>query len=353
MPDVAIIPFNALPQLGNLFAKPPSAEGGLAWFHTIAETAMEPGEQAVLAVARDDCGVIRAALPLVRAADESLRALAAPYTTLFAPAMPDPSWARLLGARARQFVIRSLRLEALDLENPGTRAFVEGLGQSGLIHARYLHFLNRFEPVSSFEAYWRARPTRLRSTVRRRLAQSGGKAQFEMARQGTALDAALAVYEEVYRKSWKKPEPHPHFMPNMVRALSREHSVCLGWLAFGDTPAAAQIWLLHDRKATIFKLAHSQESAAHSPGSVLTHWMAASLCGQGMIDEIDFGRGDAPYKRDWLSRARPRYGIIVGNPASRGGLRTIASEVWPTRISSLIKGALALRRPGATPAETR
>jgi CelD/BcsL family acetyltransferase involved in cellulose biosynthesis len=61
---------------------------------------------------------------------------------------------------------------------------------------------------------------------------------------------------------------------------------------------AAQIWFVCGRKATIFKLAHRQDAASHSPGILLTYWMMETLVREDSLDDIDFGRGGATYKHD-------------------------------------------------------
>jgi CelD/BcsL family acetyltransferase involved in cellulose biosynthesis len=122
----------------------------------------------------------------------------------------------------------------------------------------------------------------------------------------------------------------------MVLALSQVGFVRMGLMLQGDFPVAAQIWLVHDHRATIFKLAYNQTAAAWSPGTLLTHWMLSRLISDEQIKEVDFGRGDDPYKRDWFGQVRPRFGLVAGNSQSISGWRTIIREVWPTLISNII-----------------
>lgn len=225
------------------------------------------------------------------------------------------------------------------MNDPGLAAYAEGLASSGLAHAFYGHFVNRYEAVTTFEDYWRSRPSRLQTTIRRKLAQAAKTANvtFQIFRDHGQMDNAVAVYEEVYRASWKAPEPHPRFISTMAAALGANGYVRVGTMALGGEAVAAQIWLVRGRKATIFKLAHKEAAAEYSPGSLLTHWMLSRLCQEEQIVEVDFGRGDDPYKRDWLSRSRQRLGLIAGNRGSVAGLRAIALQVWPTRLSNRLK----------------
>jgi CelD/BcsL family acetyltransferase involved in cellulose biosynthesis len=338
MAEIAILPLSEDPQFSALFVQPAWAEGSFGWFQALAETTLDPGEEAVVVVVFDD-GAARAALPLVRKGTQ-MRALAAPYTTIYAPALSDPRWARFLGAEAQRYVSGSLRLDALDPADAGVAAYLDGMESSGLIAAQYRHFVNRYEPIGDFENYWNARPSRLKATVRRKLAQaSAQQADFRCQREG--FGEAVGIYEDIYRASWKPAEPHPRFIANMVEKLARDGFVRLGILTLAGKPVAAQIWLVCGRKGTIFKLAHRQDAAYYSPGTLLTHWMVATLVREDGLDEVDFGRGDDAYKRDWLDHERLRTGLVAGTCKSAAGLRVIAGEVLPTRLSAAARKAIS------------
>ena len=58
---------------------------------------------------------------------------------------------------------------------------------------------------------------------------------------------------------------------------------------------------------------------------------------------FDFGRGADAYKRDWLAESRTRSGVVAGNWKTVAGLRVIAGEVLPTRLSGLARKAKSSR----------
>jgi hypothetical protein len=330
MAEIEILPLSDHPRFGALFERPVCAEGSYGWFQSLAETSLDPGEEAVVAVAFDN-DTAKAGLPLVRRGT-ALRALTAPYTTVYAPPLPEMRWAHFLGAQAARYVDASLQIDAFDPANASVAAYLQGVRSSSLIASQYHHFVSRYEPIRNFEEYWKARPSQLKSTVRRKLAQARAQAaDFRCYR--AKLDEAIAMYEDVYRASWKAAEPHPHFIANMVEKLSREGFVRVGIMALAGRPAAAQIWLVRGRKATIFKLAHREDAAHYSPGTLLTYWLISTLVREDDLDEIDFGRGDDSYKRDWLALRRRRSGVIAGNWRSLSGLSAIVREVVPTRLS--------------------
>jgi len=334
MAEIAVLSFGDDQQVVSLFERSTSAEGSYGWFQCLAESTLAMGEEAILAVAFDN-GTAKAALPLVRRG-RAIRSLTAPYTTIYAPALPDPQWAYFLGRRAAAYVKGSLQLDAVDAVDPGLLAYLQGVRSSGLIAARYRHFDNYFERIDDFEKYWSSRPTRLRMTVRRKMNQLPESAEFHCYRDDLA--AAVAVYEDIYRSSWKGPEPHPSFIAKMVDILGRDRFVRLGVMTVAGEPIAAQIWLVCERKATIFKLAHRRDAAAYSPGTLLTHWLVSTLIREEGLEEIDFGRGEDTYKRDWLAQRRPRSGLVAGNWTSLAGLAAIGKAVIPTRLSQGLLG---------------
>jgi len=334
MAEVTILPLTDSGRLEGLFQDPHSAEGSWGWFQSLAETTLEPGEEAVCAVAFEG-GAAKAALPLARQGS-LLRALTAPYTTRYVPAFADAKWASYLGARARSFVGGSLQIDALDPTDLNIAAFLDGLSSSGLFAAQYRNFANFYETIAGFEAYWIARPSRLKSTVRRKLAQAASD-QIEFLCHRSQLADAAKTYDEVYRASWKQPEPHPNFIRTMVEKVGAYGFVRIGIMSLRGAPVAVQIWLVCRGKATIFKLAHREDVKELSPGTLLTHWMAATLIRDEGLTEIDFGRGSDAYKRDWLTECRTRVGVVAGNWSTLAGLRAIAAEVVPTRLSAVVR----------------
>jgi CelD/BcsL family acetyltransferase involved in cellulose biosynthesis len=338
MAEIVVLPLSEWRRLDTLFARVVRSEGSLEWFESLAETALSPTEQAVVVVALDN-NTPMAALPLALRGS-AMRALTAPYTTVYAPPLAEKSWAHRLGSAARKYVNASLHLEALDPLEPGVSAYLQGIRASGLSTAQYPHFINRYERIAGFEDYWNARPSRLKATVQRRLAQARAQAaQFRCYRDH--FEEAVATYQDIYRASWKPAEPHQKFISDMVTRLAHRQSVRLGVMTLAGRPVAAQIWLLCGRKGTIFKLAHREDARHSSPGTLLTHWMIQTLVRDDRLEEIDFGRGDDAYKRDWLPRQRTRIGLVAANWRSASGLRFLAGEVLPTRLSGTLRQAVS------------
>src|SRR6202012_4745634 len=127
MRHVKLLSFDEFSSRRELLDQAHYAEGSWGWFKTLASTTLTDREKPVFAVAFDETGEVRAVLPLAVTANRSLRSLTAPYTTLYAPALHNLDWARYLGEQAASYVANSMRLDALDLEDMGIKAYLAGL----------------------------------------------------------------------------------------------------------------------------------------------------------------------------------------------------------------------------------
>lgn len=223
----------------------------------------------------------------------------------------------------RSTPIETLLLTGLDPLSAQFTAAVAGLKDAGLTVGTFKGWTNWYEAVEGddFEAYLQRRPSVLKNTWGRKLKalQKDFRAEFCL---NDAPDRFIADYENVYKASWKDPEPFPTFMPALIRAAFSLGALRSGVLRCEGKPVAAQFWLLWRGRATIFKLAYDEKWKRYSPGTLLTMEMARSVLSTDAPVEIDFGRGDDAYKRLWLSQRRDRYGVEAANPKTlRGSAR--------------------------------
>jgi hypothetical protein len=255
--------------------------------------------------------------------------LTTPYTCLYAPLLA-PALAKAerdrvfaaFGRYCRRYPVT--RLDALPAEWPDLDRLVQGCTRSGLVPLRFDHFGNWHEPVTGLDwlGYLDARPGALRETIRRRLrrAERLAEARFTLLTTPPEVEDGIPVFEDIYARSWKEPEPFPRFNAALIRAMAHAGSARLGLWFVGATPVATQFWVVKQARATVLKLAHDEAFKAHSPGTVLSALMLRHLLDREHVTEIDYGRGDDPYKQGWARQRRQRIGVLLATPWRLGGM---------------------------------
>jgi len=96
-------------------------------------------------------------------------------------------------------------------------------------------------------------------------------------------------------------------MNRLVKVFSEAGWSRLAILYVQGRPIAAQLWFVHQRKASIFRLAYDEAWKQYSPGSILTSFLMKYVIDTDKVEEIDFLSGNDSYKQDWMSERRERY----------------------------------------------
>jgi len=328
--------FFASPGAGEFFAT-------RAWYECVLARATPRRATPIFAT----CGAgDEALLPLQRAGGR-LGSLTTPYTLAWRPLIAPGADARRAGLGFGRLLrgTSPARLEALDPASPGLDAFLDGLREAGLLLHRYRHFGNWHEvlpPGMGWDGYLAARPPELRTTLRRKLARCDREMRLDLlTAPGPALDVGIAAYEDVRGRSWKPYEPFPDFDAALMRRAADLGALRLGvlWSRTDGRPVAAQYWVVDGGRAWLLKLAHAEESRAASPGTVLTARMIRQLFEDG-VRELDFGRGDDPYKQLWVAQRRQRMGVVIADPRHPLGLLEVARQAagWSRQRARLWLG---------------
>lgn len=321
-----------------------------AWFQILAAACASSTTQPWL-VASDDGGLVA---PLVRHAGGRGRHAGSWtnfYSCDFTPlrgALPPGEQAELLARTlsALRPRIATLHLQRMETAGAAPEALAMALRAAGWWTKTYVETGTWHEPVAGIGhgAFLASRAPRLQDIVARatrRLAAQPA-ARMTIASAGPALEDALAAYLDVHARSWKPPEPFPGFVRAFVHGLARRGLVRIGVATARGRPVAAQIWIVWQRRATIAKLAHDEAERDLSPGSVLTAWMIREALDAGTLDEIDFGRGDDPYKRLWLPRRRPMMALLAGNARTPRGAGAALRHLGPQAVRRAAQGLHAL-----------
>jgi Acetyltransferase (GNAT) domain len=315
------LPHDAL----SLFAAARSFFATRAWWEIVLAHAIPANAAPRLLLIRRN-GVAKALFPMLHdPASGGFRALTTPYTCLYEPLIAPGHTDRADLFAAFAWFCRSFPTTRLDaLDHAIAKDLALGGRQAGLAVARFDHFGNWHEDVSGLDwsAWLARRPGALRETIRRRTrrAEQLSGAQFRLFDEQDGLPAGINAFETVYARSWKEPEPYPAFNPSQIRAAGALGLARVGVWWIGETPAAAQFWIVEHGCATVLKLAHDEAFNSHSPGTVLTAWMIRDLIEREHVSELDFGRGDDAYKRDWVTDRRQRMGLLLINPRQPRGM---------------------------------
>jgi hypothetical protein len=273
---------------------------------------------------------VLAVLPTVFQADapgREIRALSNFYTAIYAPALADEVEAEDLlpltrALRDGAFRAAAYRFSPMD---PLSREFAvlkRALSLAGLSTHSYFAFGNWYEPVQKRWAdYLKDRSGLVRSTIKRnskKFVAEGGR--LEIIKGGERLDAGLAAYQAVYAQSWKVPEPFTDFVPGLIRLCARRGWLRLGLAWLNDKPVAAQIWIISNGRADIYKLAYDETYKPLAPGTLLTAQLMEQALDVDQVHEVDYLIGDDSYKAAWMSQRRERFGLLAYDPLTLRGL---------------------------------
>ena len=316
----------------------------LPWFKNLAATALSNDEQVRIFAVETESGSPIAALPLrhtrVHASLFNLRTLSSLsnyYTTRYEPIV-DPGFALTDFLRQLANAISAgkpawdvINLKPLNHDSPFFPALVNAFREAGMAVQTYFCHGNWYYPVNgrSYKEYLDS----LRSSVRNiassknRKLERTGRARVEIITGGDRLDAGIADYEKIYAASWKVQEPFPQFIPGLMRTCAE-----IGWLRLGisyidDQPAAAQLWIVHNGVASIYKIAYDQKFKDLSVGSYLTMRMMERAIDGDKVREVDYLSGDDRYKSDWMSHRREQWGILAMNPRTIRGTLSIVRHI--------------------------
>lgn len=240
------------------------------------------------------------------------------YTMEFSPIFSGPTCRRgellselLMHIARERPACAYLNLRLLLADRDETTQLAKSVEAAGFLVNQYFQFENYYAQTrnADFLAYYNARPSQVRNTIKRKLGKLKRTHRFAVRIVSTDDDKALKDYLEVYAHSWKDREQYPDFMRELCRLGARLGLLRIGVLYVEDAPVAAQIWLMSGRKAIIYKLAYHESFKEFSVGSILTKEMLELVLQDGQVEEIDYGVGSEPYKRDWMDDKRALIGL--------------------------------------------
>jgi hypothetical protein len=335
----------------------------LPWFWNFCETALDSQEKPrIFALENTDPARTPVALlPMRSPSRSSLRfrprtlcSLTNFYTTHYAPLLnssadlPSVLHSLALAIRHDSPAWDVIDLQWLDSDSLIFSEFQTAFRDAGMAVQTYFCSGNWYYPVNgrSYGEYLDS----LRSSVRNiaksknKKIERSGRARVEITTGSEGLESAIESYRRIYASSWKVSEPYPRFIPCFIRSLAKEGWLRLGVVHIDDQPAAAQIWIICNGKASIYKIAYDKRFADLSVGTFLTTRMMERALDIDKVREVDYLSGDDKYKQDWMSHRRERWGIRAMNPRTPRGLLAIARHVGGRAIKRMLMSDRSGRR---------
>lgn len=205
------------------------------------------------------------------------------------------------------------------------------LQKAKIPHVSFFCFGNWYLEVDgrSFDAYFSSLSSKVRNTVNRKTKQfeklQGAKVVIVTEKQD--LDAAISAYERVYASSWKQDEPYPEFIPGLIKIAEEAGALRLGIAYLNNVAIAVQLWIVADNTAYIYKLAYDENYKQYGAGTMLTTKLMKYVIDHDKVEVVDYLCGDDPYKKDWMSHRRERWGILAFNTLSLRGRWEMTKEM--------------------------
>jgi len=312
----------------------------MPWFKNLAAAALENDVMLrIYGVAMEDVAQTPVAALVMQYRNVSsgrlrsyqLSGLSNYYSSLFGPIVGNTLYSipdiiqHLVGAICSDTSVwHVIDCHPLDIESPCYAALVDSLQNCGMIVQTYFCFGNWYLQVNgrSYKDYFETLPSTMKNTLKRKSKkwEKQAGARLEIITGGNDLAAAIEAYEKVYSVSWKVPEPYPLFMRELIHTCA-----AAGWLRLGlayveDEPVAAQLWIVNEGTASIYKLAYDDSWTHLSIGSILTARLMEYVIEVDKVHEVDYLTGDDSYKQTWMSHRRERWGIMALNPWTVKGL---------------------------------
>jgi hypothetical protein len=281
------------------------------WFECLTAAALDDDHTLLLAcvVSGDD---VLAMLPLMTdAGGKNGYALRHGFTPRYGLLLADDDQAAILTCLVQglsQSAMGGLLLEPI-ADNDSQLAQLQGcLEAAGFGCERIFRHYNWVCQLhgQSYAAYMADRPTQLRNTIARKQRKLEREHGYEIRLfLGEDVPHHMHDYYAVYHASWKQDEiKNAGFQDCFVEKFSRAGWSRLAVLYVKEQPVAAQLWFVHQAKASIFRLAYDKAWAQYSTGSILTRFLMEYVIDTDKVNEIDFLTGNEAYKQDWMSERR-------------------------------------------------
>ncbi len=193
----------------------------------------------------------------------------------------------------------------------------------------------------TYEAVEQALDGKFRQNLRRRRRRMAeqGEVQYALvdAKDGKALDTALADLFEIEASGWKGREGtaialRPElvgFYTQIARDAARRGALALGTVRLAGKVVAAHLSVVHGKRHFLIKIGYDESLHEYSPGQQMVSEAIRDSCARG-LQEFDFLGPCMDWKLDWESQLRTHLWLTIFRPSRKGKLVHEARYVaWP------------------------
>lgn len=319
LPESASALFAQAEQESLFFSRP--------WFECLTAAALEADHKLVLACVVSG-GKVMAVLPLMQCVGvKTWYSLQHGFTPIYNLLLAQDAQEQVMDCLVdglTHLPLNGLLLEPVANDDSNLNGLQKRLAAAGYgceFRFRHYNWIHRLQG-QSYAEYMAARPAHLRNTIVRKKRKLEREHGYGI-RLFTGKDVLqyMPDYYAVYHASWKQNEiKNAAFQDCFIEKFSRAGWSRLAILYIKEQPVAAQLWFVHNHKASIFRLAYDRAWRPYSVGSILTSFLMEYVIDTDGVNEIDFLIGNDAYKQDWMSERRERFllGCVKNKkPASR------------------------------------
>jgi CelD/BcsL family acetyltransferase involved in cellulose biosynthesis len=221
-----------------------------------------------------------------------------------------------------------------------------------LFRSQALHPCPVLTIAGKWEDYLQSRGQRMRKNLRaaRRQLESVGPVRLEDVHGADRIDQALDIALDIYQRSWKgsaqlglaQSDAYRSFTRDVLRQMAQQGCARILILWSGPCPVAATIAFMRGDAYYSAHIAHDENYARYSPGTLLESLELEGLFNAGRFKTYDFLGAALANKRRWTDTMRPTQRLLVMRPS----IRTHLMDAWFFRLKPTLKRVRArLRRP--------
>ena len=171
-----------------------------------------------------------------------------------------------------------------------------------------------------FNQYFDNLPKNLRRNIKRyeKSLQNIGELRFEMRRDDKNIEIFLDHYDQIRERSWKAVEKDKAFKRQFYLMAAEKGWIRLGMLYSGEKPVAGGKYFVFGKRAFGIDAVYDQDYEKYSPGIILTSKIIQHVIDYDKVSQIDLGRGDEAYKKEWVTNKWEIKGITILNHTPKG-----------------------------------